>query len=87
LLRKEILLGERIVGFKHWRFTGYGAQALDLLVAFGRDLDEAVLRTYLQREGAEDVYDALRALAASGRPITDELLRDTMDSLHGGSPG
>jgi hypothetical protein len=87
VLRKEILLGERIVGFKHWRATGYGAQALDLMAAFGTDLDEAVLRTYLQREGAEGAYDDLRALAASGRPITDELLRHTMDSLTGESPG
>jgi hypothetical protein len=87
VLRKEILLGERIVGFKHWRYTGYGAQALDLMAAFGGDLDEAVLRTYLHREGAEDAFDRLRALAASGRPITDELLRQTMDTLRGGKPG
>ncbi len=87
VLRKEILLGERIVGFQHWRFTGYGAQALDLMAAFGADLDEGVLRTYLQREGAEDAYNALRALATSGRVITDELLRHTMDSLRGGSHG
>jgi len=86
VLRKEILLGERIVGFKHWSATGYGAQALDLMAAFGTDLDDAVLRTYLQREGADDAYDALRALAASGRVITDALLRHTMDSLRGGSP-
>jgi hypothetical protein len=70
---------------KHWRFTGYGAQALDLMAAFGWDLDLAVLRTYLRREGAEDAYDALRALSASGRPITDELLRHTMDALRRGA--
>jgi hypothetical protein len=47
--RKEILLGERIVGFKHWRYTAYGAQALDMMAAFRDDLDEGILTRYLER--------------------------------------
>ncbi|HET9983149.1 MAG TPA: hypothetical protein VFQ38_06170 [Longimicrobiales bacterium] len=81
VLRKEIVLGERIVDYKHWRYTGFGAQALDMIAAFGPELDDAVLRPYLRREGAEDAYDALRALATSGRRITEPVLRAELERL------
>lgn len=83
VLRKEIVLGYRIVGFKHWRYTGYGAQALDMIAAFGEDLDEELLRSFLRNEGAEDALEALRELAASERPVDEKLLREVLHRLHG----
>lgn len=83
VLRKEIVLGERIVGFKHWRYTGYGAQAIDMIASFGRDLDEGLLRKYVRREGVEDAYEALRALVQSEAPITQEVLARELDRLRG----
>ncbi len=81
VVHKEIALGERIVGFKHWRYTAYGAQAADLIASFGSELDEALLREYLRREGAEDAYDVLRKLAGSHEPITTAILERELDLL------
>jgi hypothetical protein len=81
VVRKEIALGERIVGFKHWRYTGYGAQAIDLIVSLGSELDEALLLSYLRREHAEDAYRVLQNLARSNVPITTALLERELDSL------
>lgn len=82
VLRKEVVLGYRIVGFKHWRYTGYGAQALDMLEAFGRELDEELLRDFLRTEDAEDALNALREIAASDRVVDDQLMRDVLTRLH-----
>lgn len=35
VVRREIVLADRIIGFKHWRTTAYGAQAIALLALFG----------------------------------------------------
>src|SRR5205823_723395 len=34
VIRREIVLADRIIGFKHWRTTAYGAQAIALLALF-----------------------------------------------------
>lgn len=81
VIRKEYILGERVVGFKHWRYTGFGAQAIDLISAIGDEIDEEALREYLRREGAEDAYDSLRRLAQSGEPITREVLEAELERL------
>jgi hypothetical protein len=85
VLRKEILLGERVVGFQHWRVTGYGAQALDMMAAFGVDMDESILREYLRREGAIQGWERLRQLAASDEIVTEAVLQRVLDELHEGS--
>ena len=82
VLRKEILLGERIAGFKHWRYTAYGAQALDMIAAFRDDLDEDILKRYLEREGAIDAYLALQELAASDVSIGEEVLQAQLQRLN-----
>jgi hypothetical protein len=82
VIRKESILGERIVGFKHWRYTGFGAQAIDLISAIGDEINEDALREYLRREDAEDAYEALRRLVQSEEPITRELLDNELDRLH-----
>jgi hypothetical protein len=82
VLRKEMVLGYRVVGFKHWRYTGYGAQALDMLGAFGGDLDEELLREFLRTEDAEDALDALEDTLASGTAVDDALLRRVLARLH-----
>jgi len=82
VLRKEILLGERIVGFKHWRYTAYAAQALDMLAAFRDDLDSIILNAYLERENAVDAYRLLEELAASGTSIDEDVLQAQLERLH-----
>ncbi len=69
------------MGFKHWRYTGFGAQAIDLISAIGDEIDEEALRDYLRREGAEDAYNSLRRLALSEERITRELLEAELDRL------
>jgi hypothetical protein len=82
IVKKEVPLRDRVVGFKHWRYTGYGEQAIEMLVAFVDELDETWLIPELEKEAALDALDALRALAWSSEPITDEVLRRTIDGLH-----
>ncbi len=81
VVRKEIVLAERIVGFKYWRYTAYGAQAIDMIATFGDDLDEVLLGGYLRREGAEDAFDLLRRLANAREPITHDTLVIELERL------
>jgi hypothetical protein len=83
VVRKEVLLRDRIVGFKHWRHTAYGDQAIAMLLAFERDLDAEWLRKELAREEAEDALSALRKVALSGASVTHEGLLAIIDELHG----
>jgi hypothetical protein len=77
----EVVLADRIVGFRHWRYTGYAAQAIAMLGAFGDAIDEDWLRDRLRREGAEDAYDALLALQRSGERLHDADFEALLDSL------
>jgi hypothetical protein len=70
VIRKEYILGERIVGFRWWRYYGHAEQALSMMAAFGADLNEEALRTYLKAEQAEHAYDLLRRFMNSGTPVT-----------------
>ena len=81
VVRKEIVLAERIVGFKHWRYTGHGAQAIDMIAAFGDEIDQPLLQRYLQREDAEDAFEVLRKLAHSNVIVDDEVLRKELMNL------
>ena len=51
-----------------------GLQAIDLIRAFGAEIDEPALRRYLKSEGAEDAFDLLRDLAQRGEPVEAGLL-------------
>jgi hypothetical protein len=74
-VKPEVLLADRMVGFKHWpNTTSYAQQAMAMLAALGNDLDEGWLRERLQSEGALDVLDALRGLMARNVSITEEEL-------------
>lgn len=83
VVRAEVVLADRIIGFKHWRVAAYGAQAMALMVALGETLDEGYLRRRLREEGADDAYQALAALVAAGAAVSDERLRAELDRLHG----
>jgi hypothetical protein len=76
VIRKEWILGERIAGFRHWKFWGHGLQAIGMIRAFGDETDERELAQSLRREGSEHAYGLLRSLADSGREITEDELRD-----------
>lgn len=82
VVRREIVLADRVIGFKYWRTTAYGAQAVALLLAFGDSLDEALLRGRLREEGAEDALDALRRLATGGATVDDASLTRLLDDIH-----
>ncbi|MEX0891344.1 MAG: hypothetical protein WEB88_04170 [Gemmatimonadota bacterium] len=82
IVTKEVVLRDRLVGFKHWKYTAYGEQAVDMLAAFGSELDPTWLLPELEREDALDALEALQQLARSSKPITDQLLRGMIDELH-----
>ncbi|MBI4538150.1 MAG: hypothetical protein HY704_01400 [Gemmatimonadetes bacterium] len=83
VVRKEVPLRDRVVGFKHWRHTAYGDQAIAMLIAFGDDLDMEWLDPELAREDAQDALEALHKLARSNTPVTHERLLALIDDLHG----
>ena len=87
IIRKEVLLADRIVGFKHWGYTGYGQQAVDMIAAFGDELDLVWLEKRLVSEGALDAFQALRDLAANDTAVTDETLTALLDRLRQRPPG
>jgi hypothetical protein len=74
VIRKEYVLGDRIIGYRWWKYAGYALQAIDMLAALASELDEAALRAHLRKEGAEDTYDLLLGFIASGiQPTTASL--------------
>lgn len=81
VVRKEVPLRDRIVGFKHWRHTAYGDQAIAMLIAFGDRLDREWLERELGTEDARDALEALQELARSDAPVTHERLLSLADDL------
>lgn len=82
VVKKEVPLRDRVVGFKHWEVTAYGAEAMVMIVAFAGDLDESWLFDELRREDAVDAFEALGELVKSGEEVTEKTLRDLLDRLH-----
>jgi len=89
VVRAEIVLADRIIGFKHWRTTAYGAQAIALLQVLGPLLDMSLLLDRLRAEDAEDAYAALLALTASLETVGADELDIVLQTLHqpGGTDG
>jgi len=88
VVRPEVPLADRIVGFKHWpNTTSYGTQALQMLASLGGSLDESWLRARLARENAVDALDALRAILSSTDPVTDAMLATAQQRLRTGLSG
>lgn len=87
VIAKEVVLADRIVGFKHWRYTGYGEQAIEMLAAFGGELRPDWLMDKLRREDAVDAFEALSAIAKSAQAVSDESLRELIEQLHRRPPG
>jgi hypothetical protein len=82
VVKKEVLLRDRIVGFKWWpNALSYGQQAIDMLDAFGDQLDLDWLRPALESEQAFDAFVELRSLAESGGEVTEAILRGLRDRL------
>lgn len=80
---KEVLLAYRVVGFKYWRHTSYGQQAIDMIAAFGDDLRADRLMPRLTQEQAVDAYEALRAMAVSNESVTEDSLQALLERLTG----
>lgn len=74
IVSKESLLADRVVGFKWWGVTAHGQQAIDMIAAFGNDVELEKLYARLDREDSRDAYDRLASLAASGEPVTEAVL-------------
>lgn len=81
VIAKESLLADRVVGFKHWRHTSYGQQAIDMIAAFGDEVDTERLMNHLRREGAVDAFEALRELALSDAPVNEKTLQAILARL------
>lgn len=63
----------------------WGQQAIDLLAAFGDDLDEEWLRNKLREEGSLDALDPLRGLAENEVPVSRDVLESLLEELR--NPG
>lgn len=90
VVKKEVVLADRVVGFKQWGVTAYGQQAIDMLAAFGDQLEMQWLRPKLEYEGSYDAFLALNELATSSVPVTRETLSALLDRLapgRGSTPG
>lgn len=87
VVRKEVPLRDRLVGFKHWRHTAYGDQAIAMIIAYGEDLDMSWLEPELRREDALDALRELSTLAASAEPVTHQRLLALVDRLNQRSTG
>jgi hypothetical protein len=81
VIAKEALLSERLAGYKHWEYTASAQQAVDMIAAFGDDLRMEILEPLLKREGTTDAFGAIRTLAESAEPITDDKLRVLLEHL------
>lgn len=82
---KETVLADRLKGFKHWEVTSYGQQAIDMLAAFGDELDMQWLESHLRKEHAWDAFVALSELARSSAPVSHDSLRRLARGLLGKS--
>ncbi len=85
VVAKEVVLADRIVGFKHWQYTAYGQQAIAMLAAFGERLNMAWLKSRLQSEHCMDAFLALKDLAESGTRVTEKVVRALLVKLRGRS--
>jgi hypothetical protein len=74
VIRREYVLADRIVGYRWWKYAGYAVQAINMMLTFGGTIDDALIRAYLRKEGAEDTYDLLIRFAASGAAAEPESL-------------
>ena len=83
VIAKEVLLADRIVGFKHWRYTSYGQQAIGMIAAFGDELRMDRLMPRLRQEDSTDAFEALKKLATSGDPVTEDTLQSLLERLTG----
>ena len=82
VIAKEIALADRIIGFKWWRYTEYGAQAVELIRVLQGQLDDRLLLSRLSAEHALDAYDALQRLAAASERVSAETLAQALEQLH-----
>ena len=87
VVKKEVVLRDRLVGFKHWKHTAYGQQAIDMLAAFGDELELSWLEGELKREDSLDALHALQLVANSSQPVTEQSLRAVIEQLHRRDPG
>lgn len=81
VVRAEVVLADRIVGFRHWGYTAYALQAAAMLDVIGPSIDETWLRRRLEREGALDAYDALAAMQRAESAVTERELESLLSRL------
>lgn len=72
VIAREIVLADRIVGFRYWKAWAYGLQAIQGLRALGRELDRRLLLDHLEAEGsgAVDALLLLEDLATTEEDLT-----------------
>ncbi len=81
VVKKEVVLADRIIGFRQWSVLAYAQQAIDLLAAFGDDMDREWLRKKLRQEGSLDALAPLQALAQSDEAVSEVVLGDLLARL------
>ena len=72
VIGREVVLAERIVGFRYWKAWAYGLQAIRTLRAIRNEIDRTTLIENLESEGAGavDAYLFLDEIAVSGQVVT-----------------
>lgn len=81
VVKKEVVLVERLVEFYQTGHTGYGAQAIAMIRAFGAELEPELLERLLHEQEVRVVYELMKQLASSDVEITDDLLRAERQEL------
>lgn len=76
VIRREIVLAERVIGYRYWKTWAYGIQAIEMIKAFGATVDPDVLRKRLRMDQAEEAYELLVSIAESGEVVDSEKLQE-----------
>lgn len=81
VVKREVVLADRIVGFKHWRATAYGAQAIAMAKVFGDALDRSMLEARLRAEDSMDAWEGLQRMADLGGVVDEAALDELLLQL------
>lgn len=86
VVKKECVLAERVAEYYNTGHTGYAAQAIEMMAAFGDDLDRGLLGSELGSERMHRVYKMLERLREEEVEITQDLLTRKRQELRSAGP-
>lgn len=81
VVKKECVLAERVVEYYSTGHTGWATQAIEMIEAFGDEIDDELLNRELGTKPVQRTYKLLERLVTEGVEITDTLLREKRQEL------